>query len=114
MADNQQALSFLDKFENPGHLTAVDRIERNEVEAAGIAKSPMTADDEAVLMALRDCRFGYGWNNAHRFVRDMTAVSNSDRPEITDNQRRYLWKLVHRFRKQIDNQELQDMAEERV
>lgn len=91
-----------------------DRVERVERETAGLPRLPMTEQDEEALAALRDCRFGTGWNGALRFVRDMTAVSNSDRPEMTEAQRRYLWKLVYRFRRQIgEDSQLVKEAKER-
>jgi hypothetical protein len=94
-------------------MTQEDRVERNEVETAGLPKSLMTFHDRAALLALCDCSFGYGWSRALAFTRDMLAVSKSERPEMTDNQRRYLWKLVYRFRKQIGvDSELVKMAKE--
>jgi hypothetical protein len=81
-------------------MTAADRVERNEVETAGLPKSPITDRERAAIEALYSCRMLPG-SYEKRFSRDMAAVAQSDTAEMTDGQRRYLWRLVYRFRRQI-------------
>lgn len=96
-------------------MKPADRVERVERETAGLPRSPITYEEREALLALSRCRFGYGWSNAQRFVRDMTAVYTSDDPQITEAQRRYLWKLVYRFRRQIgEDSQLVKEAKQRI
>ena len=38
-----------------------------------------------------------------RFVRDLASVVDKERCELSEKQKRYLWKLVYSYRKQHDN-----------
>lgn len=60
----------------------------------------MTDNERALAGALGCCTFLPG-SNHKRFARNIAAQATAEEPKITDKQRGYLHKMVHRYRRQI-------------
>lgn len=61
---------------------------------------PMTENEQRLARALNCCTFPPG-TNQKRFARNIAGQASAPEPKITDNQRSYLHKMVHRYRRQI-------------
>ena len=69
--------------------------------------SPMTDDEVRAVMALRAVIFPVG-SPDKRFARDVQHLD-----EVTESQSHYLWRLVWRYRRQIKDKGLVEMAKAR-
>lgn len=72
-------------------------------------RTPMTADDRAAALALAGCTFPAASFNK-RFAADMGTIARSEAPDITENQRRNLWRLVWMYRRQIRDKALVELG----
>lgn len=70
---------------------------------------PMTDDEKRAALALEKCTYLPG-SFEKRFARDMAGIARGT-AEITVKQRGWLWKQVHRYRRQIGDAELVRLAE---
>lgn len=60
----------------------------------------MSPAEQLAARALAECAFlPGGWDK--RFANDMATRSRHHTAELTDLQRKHLWNLVHRYRRQI-------------
>lgn len=71
---------------------------------------PMDDEEKQASQALCKCTYLPG-SFEKRFARDMDTLSKSPCPEITAKQRTWLWKQVYRYRKQIKDKKLVNLAE---
>lgn len=62
----------------------------------------MTPIQIKALSLLSGCTFLPG-SFDKRFVRDLSSLPDKEAKELTDKQKRYLWKLVYKYRKQHDD-----------
>lgn len=78
-----------------------DQGRSEEAEALRGGKMILDDADRMAAMALTGCRFVPG-SPDKRFVREVSeGVANDDIDRLTPKQRRYLWRLVWRYRRQI-------------
>ncbi|GAB3303787.1 hypothetical protein GCM10027348_32080 [Hymenobacter tenuis] len=60
----------------------------------------MTPAEQLAARSLAECKFlPGGWDK--RFAHDMAVRSHYHTSDLTDLQRKHLWNLVHRYRRQI-------------
>lgn len=69
----------------------------------------MTAEDRQAARALAACVFPAASFNK-RFAADLAAIARSGAPDISEKQRRNLWRLVWMYRRQIKDKALLDQA----
>ena len=62
----------------------------------------MTETQIHALRLLVPCTFQPG-SFPKRFVRDLNSIVDKETRELTEKQKRYLWKLVYQYRKQHGN-----------
>lgn len=116
-ADQEEDLEMLARLDpvlaerKRAEWEAAAQAEREERAAARSGKTPlertpMSEREQAAVKALNGCRFGYGGGRAGSFVNSMNTILRWEVPGITKRQRKYLWMLVYRYRRQIGNEGL--------
>jgi hypothetical protein len=85
------------------------RSEFAEAEKAAKVRTDATADDLAAIAAISPGRVTYCPGiPTKRFARDIQTATT-----LTENQRRYVWQIVWRFRRQIPDERLIKIAAEK-
>lgn len=75
----------------------------------GIFKIPMNEMEYRAIRALSDCVLLPGsWDK--EFSATLHEISKSSVPSISIDQKKHLWKIVHKYRRQITDGELLDQA----
>lgn len=75
-----------------------------------VERFTMDEEEKQAAQALAKCTYLPG-SFEKRFARDMDSIARGEHPTITAKQRVWLWKQVHRYRKQIKDKILIKLAE---